>query len=173
MKFQPLLSVVIADQTLTPTLITHNAELICGIDAKLCQFSGLCWHNTFLLPHNRRLKLILTWLIFTNNILHGGFVLCVHMHLWVGSGSLCILCSSQWKKMLFDKIVCGFSMDEEIGRPGLWLQTFWLYVQHKHLTKKVVLSHEPEDWRLQRQQRWSASWTQNMEVIYRTWGWEK
>lgn len=33
---------------------------------------------------------------------------------------------------------------EEIGCPGLWLQTFWLYIQNKHLNKEVVLSNEPE-----------------------------
>lgn len=31
-----------------------------------------------------------------------------------------------------------------LGRPGLWLQTFWLYAKHKHLTEEVVLSREPE-----------------------------
>lgn len=28
----------------------------------------------------------------------------------------------------------------EIGRPQLWLQTLWLYVQHRHLAQEVVLS---------------------------------
>lgn len=64
-----------ADPTLTPTLISfsYNTEVICGIDAKSCQFSGQCCHNT---PptHNRHLKLVLTWLIFTNNISCGGCV---------------------------------------------------------------------------------------------------
>lgn len=150
-----------ADPTLPPTLISfsYNTEVISGIDVKPCQLSGQCCHNTLLPPHNRHSKSVSSWLIFANNTSCGGCV-CVWMgmNVWAGGGWLCIL----WKNRVQQNSV--WVCFKKMGCPGLWLQTFWLYAQHKHLTKEVVLSHEPVR---RRQQRWSTGGMQNMEVIYR------
>lgn len=62
------------------------------------------------------------------------------MHLRFGSGCLCVLCSIVEKYRPTKQSV---ALSREIECPRSWLNTH-RYVQHKHLTKEVVLSHEPE-----------------------------
>lgn len=80
--------------------------------------------------HYTRLKLVLTWIIFTNKIFHGGCVCVALMSIrGQGSGYLCIPWSSYSQKCCFDKIVCGFVSRNQMS-------SVRLYVQHRHLTRR-------------------------------------